>query len=298
MKHLFVLVVCAYLTSCSGESTRDSPPSNAAPDALVTLHNDFYPAVNKPASFADITSLAYQPSTAQLLYGTSNLQSMQYWPPQNVLGREHLPALIFVHGGCWSNSFRVEQSYPIATALALNGFPVWSIEYRATGDQGGGWPGTFEDVNSAIQTIIDTSAEYYSSRKLVVLGHSAGGHLALLARSQQQDGYTVVGLAAITDIVSYANDNGSCNGLTRSFMGGTPSSVPERYESASPQLVNIGNAGFLFAGSKDAIVKLSQASGSGLPYAIEQSANHFDWIHPGRPAFAVLVNYLFEIDAQ
>ena len=60
------------------------------------------------------------------------------------------PLVILIHGGCWLNSFDVNHSRPLATALSQAGFAVWSLEYRRTGDPGGGWPGTLEDIQLAL----------------------------------------------------------------------------------------------------------------------------------------------------
>ena len=60
------------------------------------------------------------------------------------------PLVILIHGGCWLNSFDVNHSRPLATALNHAGFAVLSLEYRRTGDPGGGWPSTLEDIQLAL----------------------------------------------------------------------------------------------------------------------------------------------------
>ena len=292
MKYLLIILTCVFLGGCSGDSSSDQPSSPAVEPQPIAYHSNFYSAVNQGVSFTSVESLAFEPSARRLSYGSSNLQFAEYWQPSAISGRANLPSIIIVHGGCWSNSFRINQSYPLATALALNGFNVWSVEYRATGDSGGGWPGTAEDVEAAISVILANASEYYSQRGHIVIGHSAGGHLGLLASANSAQTFDMVGVAAIANIIDYAALSGSCSALARSFMNGSPNSNPEQYELANPNLSSLSGDAFLFVGDRDGIVSTSQATNSGLPFEIIEGADHFDWIHPGTPTFTALLNYL------
>lgn len=292
MKIFVNLIVIICLSSCSGDAVNTETVASPVPTAPTAGHLGFYPNVAQPVSFSDVTSLVYQASIDKQFYGDSALQYVEYWAPTPDTVKENLPAIVFIHGGCWSNSYRINQSYPIATALALNGFHVWSVEYRSTGDQGGGWPGTYHDVEQALQFITGVADDYYSPRNLVVLGHSAGGHLALLAKSNLATQAKVVGLAAISDLISYANESGGCNSLAASFMSGLPADIPEQYALANPLLENLTDDAYLFAGEMDTIVNTRQASESGNPFELVAETGHFDWLHPGTSSFSVLLNYL------
>ena len=292
MKLLIILFLSLLLISC-GSDPSTNEVNNTQPSPVA--HIDFYSQAEQPVSFSDVTSLAYEPSKEKLFYGNSELQYVERWSPIGIESDNELPVLIFIHGGCWSNLYRINQSYPIATALALNGFHVWSVEYRATGDKGGGWPGTYHDIEQALAFISSVEGNYYTDRKRVVLGHSAGGHLALLAASNSDNEYKTIGLAAITDLVAYANKNGGCNSLAISFMNGLPVDIPEQYELANPQLTNLTNDAYLFVGELDPIVDSSQATNSGVPFELVQGAGHFDWVHPGTASFSVLLNYLISL---
>ncbi len=274
---------------CSGGTQEATPTPNDTPSApvisLQPLHKNAYPDVEPQTSYSDVTSLAYQASQQQLNYGPSSLQKAEYWRPSSQTGRANLPAIVFIHGGCWSNAFRVEQSYPLATALALNGFHVWSLEYSATGDEGGGWPGTFNDIEAGMSAIITNANSYYPEREHIVIGHSAGGHLALLARSTLTQNFSVIGLAAIVDITQYATSQNTCSGLAQSFMGGSPQSNPQPYTQATPNFNLIGAQAMLFQGTNDRVVPSSQGNNSGLTTITNPQAGHFDWIHPGTAAF-------------
>lgn len=290
---LFIILLSIQLISCgSGSSTNEPSQVNSQ---LTVGHTLLYPKTKQPVSFSDVTSLTYETSKEKLFYGDSEQQYVEYWSPIDVDSDSNLPALILIHGGCWSNSYRINQSYPIATAFALNGFHIWSIEYRATGDLGGGWPGTYDDIERALGYISSVEDNYYTDRKQVVLGHSAGGHLALLAASNLDNDYKTVGLAAITDLITYANESGGCNSLAINFMKGSSIDIPEQYALASPQMTGLTKDAYLFAGDIDPIVKTSQASSSGLPYEVAQETGHFDWIHPGTASFDILLNYLLNL---
>ena len=127
---------------------------------------------------------------------------------------------------------------------------------------------------------------------IVTAGHSAGGHLALLAGSalaatpvQGLRLRGVVGLAAIADIASYAAGSGSCQSAAVEFMGGTPDQRAAQYRLANPvQQTSHANT-VLLQGRADAIVPVAQAEAAGLPVQWLDGAGHFDLIHPGTPAW-------------
>jgi acetyl esterase/lipase len=290
MKFLYSLILLVFLCSC-GSSTTSTENEPEQPESAYP-HAYFYAQAQQPVSFSDISALAYESSSATFSYGVNTQQFVEYWSPTDHEANNERPAIIFIHGGCWSNTYRIDQSYPLATALSLNGFHVWSVEYRATGDQGGGWPGTYQDIEQALEFIFSAGENYYGKRNIMVLGHSAGGHLALLARSNLENEFNTVGLAAITDIVSYADTSGGCNSLAIRFMNGLPADKPEEYALANPQLSQLADDAFLFIGDIDPIVDTSQASQSGLPFEIVEGTGHFDWIHPGTESFEILLRYL------
>lgn len=311
MKFVLLLISILTLLGCSGGSsdpinipvTEADPMQPIPPEApslplppemspdIQEFHRELYSAVTRSVSYGDVLNLNYEPSTQKRFYGEDSLQFVEYWPAQNTQQRQDLANIVLIHGGCWSNRFRLAQSYPMATALSLNGFPVWSIEYRATGDEGGGWPGTYTDIESAIRFIYQQIYSQ-SQSKIRIVGHSAGGHLALLARTNLDLDFNVVGLAAITNLITYADQEGSCNSLAVSFMNGRPADLPEQYTLANPQTGSLSAQAFLFGGGQDGIVDESQVRCTGITFQIDEDAGHFDWIHPGTASFEHLLNYL------
>ena len=94
------------------------------------------------------------------------------------------PVMILIHGGSWRKRYSRVVMRALAGDLVRRGWAVWNIEYRRLGD-GGGWPATFEDVAAAIDHLDELQAPLDLER-VSVLGHSAGGHLALWAGRAQK----------------------------------------------------------------------------------------------------------------
>jgi len=201
--------------------------------------------------------------------------------------------VVLVHGGCWLNAYDMQHSYALSTALAQDGFVVWSLEYRRTGDPGGGWPGTFNDVLAGIEKL--ASYAPLSLPQAVIIVHSAGVYLSLLSVGRLPQVRGVIGLAAITDIVDYAQGENSCQQVTDDFMGATPAEAEMFYKQANPVNQPLHARTVLLQGDADTIVPLQQASRLPLVPQIETGAGHFDWIHPGSAAYQRLITNLQEM---
>jgi acetyl esterase/lipase len=124
-------------------------------------------------------------------YGTDPSQFFEVWQPPS------FPAdglAVMIHGGFWRSQFDLTNANPFCAALAQSGFIVANLEYRRMGVTGGGWPATFEDVQAGFSAV---RKHFPNASPPIVLGHSAGGHLALLlaARTEGIDG--VVSLAGV-----------------------------------------------------------------------------------------------------
>lgn len=248
-----------------------------------------YPPVASNVAYANVMALAYKEPDERISYGEDPLQFGDLWLP--VAGKNtQNKLLIFIHGGCWLNAYDIKHSYALATALAQEGYAVWSLEYRRTGDTGGGWPGTFEDIVTAISRSSQLRNAEYSLNNTLLMGHSAGGHLSLLAGSQHAELRGIIGLAAITDIVSYAAGKNSCQQATAQFMAGMPADQPQQYQDANPVTHKVHGNTVLFQGNADNIVATEQAMVLGVPVIHNTAAGHFDWIHPGTSAYKQLLN--------
>lgn len=247
-------------------------------------------------AYQSILSLPSVEPDATLSYGFDPLQYGKLWLPEvNEKTGPSSPLVIFIHGGCWLSSFTIDHSFALTSALASKGFMVWSLEYRRSGDEGGGWPGSFDDINQGVRYILTQNTFEFDHNKIIIMGHSAGGHLALLTANQHSQISHTIGLAAITNLVEYARGSNSCQSATSQFMRGAPEDLADQYSSADPsQQPRPGNT-VLLHGGEDKIVDLQQAENFGVRTIIVPAAGHFDWLHPQTKAFTVLVNQLEEI---
>lgn len=124
----------------------------------------------------------------RIAYGEGGLQFSELWLPivDGIPASGH-PTVLMIHGGCWQTDIAERDIMNwIAGDLRDRGIAVWNIEYRGVDREGGGWPGTYEDVIAATDSLIENAQHYnLDIDHLVVMGHSAGGHLALWLAARQ-----------------------------------------------------------------------------------------------------------------
>lgn len=268
------LIVCFISYSCQAQKlTVDYLPTDAQ------------------VSFKAISQLSVKAPDVKINYGDDPLQFGWLWKPQIESTK---PLIVLVHGGCWLNAYGVDHSFPMATALAQMGHPVWSVEYRRTGDAGGGWPGSFYDIKLALQQVNSLIEHGIKTEQPILMGHSAGGHLVLLAASELPENSfnQVIGLAAITDISRYALGENSCQLATAQFMNGLPHEKAKQYQQANLIYRKLPDSVLLLQGDADNIVPLLQSQLHQVERLVLAEAGHFDWIHPGTPAFTQLLKIL------
>ena len=141
---------------------------------------------------------------------------------------------IMIHGGFWRVRFGLEHAAQVCGALSAAGFAAANLEYRRVGEPGGGWPGTLQDVKSGVAFARARAAQYGGdSARTVVLGHSAGGHLALWVAAEFHDLARVIGLGPVANL-ELAFTLALSDGAVVDFLGGTPHEFPERYAEADP----------------------------------------------------------------
>ena len=116
-------------------------------------------------------------------YGSHREQVVDLRMPKD--GPANGTLVVLIHGGFWRAAYDRTHTGPLADALASSGFAVCTPEYRRTGQPGGGWPGTFDDVAAAMDVLPGRVARELDGvavmGPVVLAGHSAGGHLALWA---------------------------------------------------------------------------------------------------------------------
>ncbi len=251
-----------------------------------------YSSSDSNVSYSDVVSLPFRSEDELHYYGETPFQFARLWLPDTANSVSKL--IVFIHGGCWLNEFDMAHTFPLATALSQAGYAVWSLEYRRTGDEGGGWPGSFDDIKRGINLLATIENHDLNSAKLAIIGHSAGGHLALLAGKEFPQVRSIIGLAAITDIEHYSRGNNDCQTATPLFMGGTYADRPTIYDSANPKVQGMHKNTTLLHGTADNIVDIEQSSFGNTSTGIVKGAGHFDWVHPGTPAVELLLKTLEE----
>lgn len=147
------------------------------------------------------------------------------------------PVVALIHGGFWREPWHRDLMAPLANDLVRRGYATWNVEYRRVGESGGGWPVTAEDVADAVDALTVIADDHpVDAGQVVLVGHSAGGHLALVTAARERAlvrPSLVVALAAVSDLVDGAR-RGLGDGAVAELMGGGPDDLPERYAEASP----------------------------------------------------------------
>jgi len=227
------------------------------------------------------------------------------------------PVVVVIHGGFWRAKYDLEHIGHACVALTERGVATWSIEYRRIGHEGGGWPGTFHDVGAAIDHLRTIAPEYnLDLERVVVIGHSAGGHLALWSAGrhripQGNELYSpnplpikaVVSLAGVADLDMSWEMNLS-NGVTEEFLGGSPDEVPERYAVTSPrEMLPLGVPQALVHGTDDDNVPYeicqsyyaaATAAGDRVKLVKLPRTGHFEVIDPQMPEWRKVAETVME----
>jgi acetyl esterase/lipase len=130
----------------------------------------------KPMTLANYLALSGPKPSASFAYGSAPSQYVELFLPR---GAGPFPVAVLVHGGCWTKEFGgITQLRNVAGALAARGIAAWNIEYRRVDEAGGGYPGTYQDMNAALAMLSQQAQRYpLDLNRLVAVGHSAGGQL-------------------------------------------------------------------------------------------------------------------------
>lgn len=238
-------------------------------------------------------------------------ERIQYGRAGSQFGDLHLPSgspratVVLIHGGSWATEEDLTIVRPVAEDLRREGYAVWNVEYRRVGEDGGGWPGTFEDVGEAIDHVDVLAREHpVDPQRVVVVGHSAGGTLALWAAGRtgvavRPQGF--LALAAITDLAGCVED-GLLPGACAAVVGGTPEEVAGRYQQASPvERLPTGRRQAVLHGVDDDIVPVGQsqryaeaarAAGDRVELVAIPEAGHFQLIDIRHPAYGQVLTSL------
>lgn len=241
------------------------------------------------------------------------------------------PLVVVVHGGFWRQARDRSHTGPQCAALADAGYVVAAMEYRRTGGAGG-WPATFDDVAAAVDALPPLVAQAVSERaasdqvdvgrvdidRVVLVGHSAGGHLALWAASRHRLPPSspwhrdrpdpalrgVVSLAGVCDL-GEASRLGLGDGAVEALLGGGPEQMAERYGQADPvRLLPTGVPSVLLHGDADLQVPdevsrryavRAAAAGDDARLVTLPGTDHFALIDPLSRAWPLVVSAIAQV---
>lgn len=244
----------------------------------------------------DILHLPPPPADKRVAYGSDPNQFIDLRFPSRT-NQNPVPLVINIHGGFWRARYSLEHAGHLCAALTAKGVATVNVEYRRVGNEGGAWPGTFADIRSAHQFIRQKARAYnFDPSRAVVVGHSAGGQLALCLAAHEKTLSSVICLAGVVDLQRAFELHLSENAVVE-FLRGTPAEVPDHFREADPmQLAIPGARQCLIHGSADHTVppafsrdyvaaKLKRVPREDAHLLEIPAADHFDLIDPRSPAW-------------
>ncbi|GCD36562.1 lipase [Streptomyces chrestomyceticus JCM 4735] len=250
------------------------------------------------AEEAALLGLAPVAPDATLAYGPHPDQVIDLYGQRNAG-----PVVLLLHGGFWRAAYDRTHLSPLAAELARHGLPVALAEYRRSG-AGGGWPHTYEDVVAATAAL---------ERPVVAVGHSAGGHLALLLAAARPDHpdrpdrpgpdapRRIIVVAPVADL-AHAHELGLSDRAVAEFLGTGPgwadrltaADPVRRLPCTVPVTVLHGTADpDVPIGLSRRYVRAAEAAGGTAPHLRELAGTgHYAPVTPGTAAFRVLLDTL------
>lgn len=225
-----------------------------------------------------------------------------YLPPQ-LSRRSGVPLVVLIHGGGWQKLHGGSRGLaPMAKVLVRKGVAVFNIEYRRIGS-GGGWPITLYDARDALAYATRLPSLYPQlARSITVVGHSAGGQLAVWSAHHLTGPLParVISIAGPLDL-AYAATHGDHNVLA--LLGGGPHRHPDRYAMADPGKITRPKLPILLLqGAGDRVVPDAvahhyltdiAAGASWVPTLVEiPGATHSSLVTPGGAGFDTVIDQI------
>jgi acetyl esterase/lipase len=248
-----------------------------------------------PMTLGQYMSLSGPEPSAHIAYGSAPSQYAELFKPA---GNGPFPVAVLVHGGCWQTEYEgIKQFRNMAGALVAEGIAVWNVEYRRVDEQGGGFPGTQEDMIAALEALAANAKAYQLDlARLTAVGHSAGGYMVQWAAGRARIPSTsplyrvqplvpryVVSLGGINDLRAWTD---LCGFEVSKLTGTSSSTRADVFADTNPaELIPNGSHTVLITGELDHSVPKetahrfaakAKAAGDAAEVIVLPGASHFD----------------------
>ena len=278
---------------------------------FIILHSSIVTVDAQYLSHEDFARVPSLSADATISYGPDSSQFAELRIPD---GPGPHPVAIVIHGGCWLSIANLHVMDHFCHELTKAGIATWNLEYRRVDSPGGGWPGTFNDIGSGVDYIRALTEKYdLDLNRVVLIGHSSGGHLALwagarhrVAKGSQLYNENPLRPAGVVSLAGPADLRGMvertkavCGGdVIHTLLGGSFEDVPDRYRNASPAtLLPSGITQIVIHGSDDpavppelgqAYVEAGKLLGESIGFFVIPKASHFELIAPWTSSWPVV----------
>jgi acetyl esterase/lipase len=247
------------------------------------------------------------PVDQKIAYGSDPLQFGELRLPKGEQFKRPYPVAVIIHGGCWLAEYGLGYMGHLSADLAAAGVATWNLEYRRVGNAGGAWPGTFEDVARGIDHLrMLAKNQPLDLQRVVAVGHSAGGHLALLAGARRQGNpLSLRGVVALAGITDLRRTGTACDVEVGKLMNGGAQEQAALYDLASPLArLPLRVKQVIVQGDSDRIIPTVMATeyverarqkGDDVQLLLIEKAGHFELVDPRAPAWGNVKKAVLEL---
>ncbi|MEJ7805497.1 MAG: alpha/beta hydrolase [Telluria sp.] len=265
-----------------------------------------------PMTLQDYLALSGPAPTVKIAYGSAPSQFAELFRPE---GDGPFPVVVLVHGGCWTIAYGgIRQMHNVAGALAARGIAVWNVEYRRVDEEGGGYPGTYLDMNAALEQLASVAPRYQlDTTRILAMGHSAGGQLVQWIAGRGKIAATsplfqarplpvrdIISLGGLADLRHEKElIKSSCERDMVQLTGMPSATRPDVYaDTNAADLLPNGSRTVLITGALDTIsppraayayAARAQAAGDSARVLILPNASHYDEIAASSPAWKIIL---------
>jgi acetyl esterase/lipase len=272
-------------------------------------------AAAAPMSLQDYLALSGPAPTQHVAYGAAPSQFAELFQPA---GDGPFPVAVIIHGGCWTKEFGgITQMRNMAGDLAGQGIAVWNVEYRRYDEEGGGYPGMYQDVATAMDRLRVVAPQHrLDLSRIVLVGHSAGGHLAQWAASRARlprssplyvgDPLPVPEVISLGGLADLRNEQAliktSCDRDMVQLAGVASATRPDIFSDTSPaEMLPAGVRTVLIHGEFDTISPLrvgqdyarrAQAAGDAAEVLVLPGGSHYDEVAAISPSWSIVLGQI------